>query len=228
MIYRADPNYTRLLLALPESGMGYQIIEAFKPGRNVPDQFVVYNSELIFDRDSSLHELKRQIVSEGLTRMFEKAEILQLSVPKLVERRSLREFRGLSESKKIEKSRYLGGKGADENPLENGTGVEIFIRLSSFDKDNRLDFINRRFIPGTFSTTVLDYSECKGHSDDPLDRYALPLNEKIKWTFYVKPHTNDQLQRGIVRPAFGHDGGGEEIYFESGTSQGSFIKKLTF
>jgi hypothetical protein len=228
MIYRADSNYTRLLMALPECGMGYQIIEAFIPGRNVRDQFIVYNSELIVDRDSDLVEIKRQIVSEGLTRIFEKAEIIQLSTPKLVERRLLREFRGVSQSKKAEKSRYLGGRGADENPMENATGVETFVRLSCFDKDNRIDFINRRFIPGTFSTTVLDYSECKGHSDDPLDRYVLPLDEKIKWAFYTKPYNNDQLQRGIIQPAFGRDGGGVEIYFETGTSNGTFIKKLSF
>ena len=59
--------------------------------------------------------------------------------------------------------------------------------------------------------------------NDPVDRYALPNDEEIKWSFYIKPKTVDILQRGIVQPAFDHAGGGIECYFIYGTSKETYL-----
>lgn len=64
--------------------------------------------------------------------------------------------------------------------------------------------------------------------DDPIDRYALPNDEIIKWAFYIQPKKDDILQRGIVQPAFGHDGGGLEVFFEYGTSEKSYFDKRPY
>ena len=99
----------------------------------------------------------------------------------------------------------------------------MFVRLSAYQNDRRIDFENKRLKPGTYPTTRCDYRVCVIYKDDPVDRYALPNDEKVKWAFYVQPKTKDTLQRGIVQPAFGHDGGGIEVYFAAGTSRDTFM-----
>ncbi len=225
MIYKADPNYARLLLALPESGMGYQIIEATRAGNSFKEQFVVYNSELIIDRDRRFQAYKIQLFSEGYTRIFNKADTIQLSTPILVERSLFLETRSLSDSKRKDKGRNSGGSGAVQNQKEYADGVTTYVRLSAYELDHRVDFSKKRFLPGTYATTLIDYNICKNTNDDPIDRYAIPNNEPISWAFHVKPVKTDQLQKGIVQPANNHDGGGVEIYFVDGTFVNTYFQK---
>ncbi len=92
----------------------------------------------------------------------------------------------------------------------------------------RIDSVNKKLKPGSFTTTEQDYKDCVATNDEPIDRYALPNDESIKWAFYIKPKTSDILQRGIVQPAFDHEGGGIEAYFENGTSNGTYYLKKTY
>lgn len=230
MIFKAYPSDQRQFLSLPETGMGYQIIEAKRYGKTFKDRFVVYNSELVIDLDSKFSDFKRQIITEGYSRILNKAESLPIetSTISLVARSQITEFRILTESKKKDKGRHSGGRGAADNPKEPADGKEIFVRLSAYENDKRIDFENKKLRPGTYTTTNSDYLACVRFSDDPIDRYALPNDEEIKWAFYVQPKTNDVLQRGIVQPAFGHDGGGIEIFFEDGTSNNTYLDKRPY
>ncbi len=137
-------------------------------------------------------------------------------------------MRVLTESKRKDKERQSGGKGATDNSGENADGKEMFVRLSAYENDKRIDFNNKKLKPGTYTTTKVDYLTCVRVADDPIDRYALPNDEEIKWSFYVQPKTNDFLQRGIVQPAFGHDGGGIEVYFENGTPNNTYLDKKSY
>lgn len=98
----------------------------------------------------------------------------------------------------------------------------MFVRLSAFDDDKRVDKINNRLRPGSFTTTFRDYETCRGLNDDPVERYALPNNDEIKFVFYIQPVAKDTLQRGRVQPANGKRGGGKEVYFANGTAIGTF------
>jgi hypothetical protein len=124
--------------------------------------------------------------------------------------------------------RYSGGQGALNNPKESAKGDEIFVRVSAFADDRRIDFVNKKLKPGSYTTTEQDYQDCVGTHDDPIDRYALPNDEPIVWAFYIKPKSTDILQRGIVQPAFGHKGGGIEAYFDAGTSNDTFLETRTY
>jgi hypothetical protein len=63
---------------------------------------------------------------------------------------------------------------------------------------------------------------CRTVSDDPVERYALPNEDEIKFVFYICQLKTDTVQRGIVQPANDKRGGGEEAYFSNGTSPGTF------
>ena len=230
MIFKAYTSDQRQFLSLPETGMGYQVIEAKRYGKTSKERFVVYNSELTIDLDSKFSEFKRQIITEGYSRILNKAEALPIETTtiSLVARSQITEFRILTESKKKDKGRHSGGRGAADNPKEPADGKEIFVRLSAYENDKRIDFENKKLRPGTYTTTNIDYLICVRLADDPIDRYALPNDEEIKWAFSVHPKTNDVLQRGIVQPAFEHDGGGIEAYFEYGTSNNTYLDKRPY
>ena len=230
MIYKAYSVDSNKLLSLPESGMGYQIIEGRLSGYDTIKKYIVYNSELIIDFDTNFLNNKNKIVVVGYESILKESEPLNLHTAsiRLVSKSSLVESRYLSNAKKEKTKRHSGGKGAIDSPKELADGEEYFVRISAYEDDKRIDFEKRKLKDGTYSTTLVDYFYCVRFNDDPIDRYALPNDEKINWVFFIQPKTNDSLQRGIVQPAFDHDGGGIEAYFENGTSEKTFILKKPY
>jgi hypothetical protein len=73
-----------------------------------------------------------------------------------------------------------------------------------------------------------DYLKCKKINDDPVERYALPSNDEIKFAFHIQPVKTDTLQRGTVQPANNKRGGGKEAYFDKGTASGTFLKQTAY
>lgn len=228
MIFKAQSNFSKTLLSLPESGMGYQIVDAKRLGSYTTSRYIVYNSELIIDYDKNFGLFKRQIVNEGYTKMFGQSDYIVLESPTLVNRSVLSNIRIFSESKMNTKGRHSGGSGAVDNPPIYASGTDIFVRLSAYSEDKRIDFVNMRLKEGTYTTTEADYLSCKINIDDPVDRYALPNDEKINWAFFVIPKSYDKYRPGIVQPANNHNGGGIETLFDKGTSDNTYIERKPY
>lgn len=228
MIYKIYKQDADTLLEQPETGMGYQIVRATQYNRSSYKRLVVYNTCLAIDLDDDFNANRKIIISEGYKVMLSKATELMLETDsiKVIPHSELKESVEFSGVKRILFKRHTGTAGATDSPKVNASGNENFVRLSAFEDDRRIDVINKKLKPGSFTTTEVDYRECFSSNDDAVDRYALPNNDKIEWAFYIRPKVNDQLQRGVVQPAFGHAGGGIEAYFENGTSNNTyFIKK---
>ncbi len=230
MIYKLYSLDALDLLSRPETGMGYQIISATQFRKTEVRKFVVYNSELAVDLDTNFQSNKRRIINEGFKNILNSSKelILDTKSINLLEQFSVRESKSLSASKRINNKRESGGKGAIDSPKENANGIEIFVRISAFEDDKRIDIENKKLKNGSYTTTEKDYNNCVSTDDDPVDRYALPNDGKIKWAFYIKPKTIDSLQRGIVQPLFNHEGGGIESYFENGTSNNTYFEKREY
>ncbi|MCH8902867.1 MAG: hypothetical protein IIA45_03010 [Bacteroidetes bacterium] len=228
MIYKAFPSLTELLVSKPETGMGYQVFDAVRKGRYTKVRFIVYNSELIIELNDNLDRYKLKILNEGYTKIFSQSEFINLEHPTLVMRNELSNLRLFSEGKMEDKGRHKGGTGAVDNDEIYSNGEDIFVRLSVYENDRRIDFINKKLIPGSYATTEDDYLTCKSFNDDPVDRYALPNDEEIEWAFYVQPKSHDKYHPGIVQPANGHNGGGVEALFDNGTSDHTYFKKTTY
>lgn len=226
MIYKAYDSDTEKFLSLPETGMGYQIVEAKQSGVTFKEKFVVYNGELIVDLDNRFPDFKKQIKLSSFPKVLNEAKPwpYETASISLVSKATLLEKRILSENKEQYKHRHRGGQGAKDNPKESANGSELFVRLSAYKNDHRVDFEKKKLKKGSYTTTDLDYKDCVKYSDDPVDRYALPNDAPIEWAFYIRPKMRDELQRGIVQPAFGHEGGGIEAYFENGTSNDTFLE----
>lgn len=228
MIYKAFSSFTESLLRQPETGMGYQLIEAKRIDKYSTQRFIVYNAELIVDLNNSFQENKRKILNEGYDRIFSKSDYLQLNLSSVIKRQELMSFRIFSESMMDDKGRSTGGSGSVDNEPVYANGEDIFVRLSAYENDRRIDFKNKCLLDGSYTTTMDDYLSCKNHNDDPVDRYALPNDEEIKWAFYIQPKSNDKYRPGIVQPANEHNGGGVEALFDYGTSNDTYQTKKSY
>ena len=219
MYYRLKAEQEQSLLRHPETGMGYQIVEATRTGSYTKERFLVLNSTIAIEMDFRQTEFVRKTIGEGIDVIAATANIFNLNIRNILNER---EFRNqLNEQDGDE-------KGAIENPVENANGTEVFVRLSAFRDDKRVDKTNKCLLPGSYSTTTDDYLKCKAIKDDPVERYALPSDEKIKWAFYIQPKREDTLQRGKVQPANGKRGGGKEVYFGKGTSAGTLLNETEY
>lgn len=230
MIYRAVYTAQNELRHLPETGMGYQVIEAMNKRYNIRERFVAYNSEILIEENSNFLAYKYKLFTEGYGRIQRDNSIntIDLSSIRLISKNEIVEARLFSSAKRTVKNRTSGGTGAKDNAKEYANGAEYFVRLSAYEEDKRIDSINKKLLEGSYTTTFEDYKECVVSNDDPIDRYALPNDESIKFAFYILPKNVDILQRGIVQPAFEHAGGGKEVYFENGTSNNTYIEKRNY
>lgn len=229
MIYQAIPDLTKRLLEMNESGMGYQLIQARKNESFRLEKFVIYNGQLIVDLDDNFEQNRTRILNEGFKNVFSASRGLNLNYLQLFSEKIGNGRQMFSESKKTNFQRHSGGQGAVQNSIEVvADGIKVYVRLSAFENDRRVDMINKCFLPGTYSTTETDYQTCRQTNDDPVDRYALPNNDAIEWVFKVKPKKGDKYKYGIVQPNFGHNGGGIEVLFTIGTSQNTLFSKARY
>jgi len=228
MIKRLPFSSSSNLLKMPETGIGYQIIDAVIEHRRRKERFLVYNTLLAVSFDERFFQQRRKIIREGYERTLNKASYISFESASLVNKSQLGISPRLMMEGKGDKGRHEGGNGATDNPKENADGKEIFVRISAYENDRRIDEKNKKLLPGSYTTTHNDYLTCLTYDDDPIDRYALPNDEDIEWAFYIQPERKDELQRGIVQPAFGHAGGGIEAFFEKGTSKNTYYNKKPY
>jgi hypothetical protein len=220
MYFKLSAAQENDLLLQPETGMGYQIVEASKAGSYSREKFLVLNSEIVIEMNRDESDNVRKVINEGIFSIKASADYITLNSVSVLNEKQFRSV--------VNESKNENERGAIDNPVENATGEETFVRLSAFDDDKRVDKINKRLRSGSYTTTMDDYLKCKSTNDDPVERYALPNNDKIKFSFYIQPKKTDTLQRGIVQKANGKRGGGKEAFFANGTSNGTFLKQTPY
>ncbi len=219
MIKKLRSSQVQELLSLPESGMGYQLIEAETGHFGQRSKYLVLNSQIVIDDTPQIFSEVRQVFKTGFRTMLNFAYTTELRNIRLVNNLSIYKTKSLSASMQT---------GAIHQPVEFADGTEIFTRLSAYEDDFRIDTVNKKLLPGSFSTTFADYKYCKTNNMNPVERYALPNDEPVKWAFHIQPSKTDPLQRGIVEPANDQEGGGIEAYFKNGTSVNTLMEKSEY
>lgn len=219
MIRKLRTSQVQDLLRLPESGMGYQLIEAETGFYGRRNKYLVLNSQMIIDDTPQILNEVKSVFKGGYRTMLFSASEVELKNIRLVENLSNYRVKAFSSSKQT---------GAIHQSIVFANGTEVFTRLSAYEDDFRVDTVNKKLVPGSFSTTFDDYQYCKNNNINPVERYALPNDEEIKWAFHIRPLKTDSLQRGIVEPANNQNGGGVEAYFEKGTSNNTILEKTAY
>jgi hypothetical protein len=218
MFYKLFLNQQEQLRSLPETGMGYQLIEARLRGEYSKKGFIVLNGELVVENDYLRKDNLREIFSKGFDVSVRNAQFKDLTGITLIH-----------ESRLFNAFEDAGDKSSARNSaVMYPDGKTYFVRLSTYEDDKRIDKKSNRLLPGSYTTTKADYEKCVNDKDDPVERYALPNEEKIEWAFHILPTVKDGYRYGVVQPEFGKRGGGEESFFENGTSFGTFKKQTSY
>ena len=206
-MFRLTQEETRSLIDQPESGMGYQVVEAlttdFKKKRGI-----VFNAELLaMDEDRQTDRLMlRKSASEALKAASSTAgRFRSLSVVRDQRTTVLLSMRA---------EKAAGASEAEKEKTKDGDG---FYRFSAFENDRRVT-ADRRLLPGSYATTEADGNRIKT-GKEAVERYALPNDDPASHRFTVKPEKDTTIQTGIVQPANGHQGGGVEVIFTAGTQK---------
>lgn len=219
MIFKLFPNQQEELKSMPETGMGYQLIQARFMGEYSSKELIVLNEELIVENNYLKKDYLKEIFSKGFDLSIRNAVYRELKEIKLIN--EIKSFNVFEDSGSQSNS-------AKENTDIYPDGKSYYVRLSAYEDDKRIDKKDNCILPGSFTTTKRDYEDCVKDGDDPVERYALPNEEKIEWAFHVLPHVKDGYKFGTVKPEFGKRGNGEECFFENGTSFGTFKKQTDY
>ena len=204
-MYHLSSEEMHSLLRQPESGMGYQIVDARTTDYRTK-RGVVFNSELL-----ALDEEKH---SDRLMLSKSYAQVLRTAKSTVGQFRSLtvvQDYRTTVLSKRQAKA----AGGANEASEEMSKEGEGFYRFSAFENDRRVTN-EKSLLPGAYATTEED-GDTVATGTEAIERYALPTTDPASYRFTIKPEKDTHLKKGIVEPANGHEGGGVEVIFTDGT-----------
>ena len=203
---------------LPETGMGFQLVEAMVMGTISP--LLVLNCE----RAINLHEIDltpgddpTAILRNGL-RVIETMKtqpvvtMFSAPQPRIIKLLSARI--GI-----IPKSLGAAAPAGPQIALPSSLVKHVllsanrtFFRFSAFNPDRRVDPLTGSFLPGTYAAT---------ESEVPfvptgfvaVGRFALPNNLPASYRYEIEAPVGTSVDFGTVAPAFGQSGGGVEAYF---------------
>lgn len=211
---RLDPNLKAQLLAQPESGMGYQVVEATTVDYKLK-RGVAYNAELLLFEDEPRLTLK----TTAFARLLNEAKSSAGEIKSLRVATHMASTSSAFALKETAVAHGKKGSPANDAPIEKTKETEAFKRFSAYEKDNRVR-PDGSLLPGTYATTEEDAKNVRT-GKEAVARYALPNPAPASNVFTIKPHKDTVIQRGIVEPANGQPGGGVEVIFTDGTQPGT-------
>jgi hypothetical protein len=208
------------LLAQPESGMGYQIVDVVlrdgkkRRGTAFNGEFLLYSGEPLSLLTSILEPSRRlQMLERKELGLGDKIAELNVIPNEAAASSRVRENSGTDTASP--------STGANEAPDEESEKDEQFKRFSAFLNDRRVTPAGG-LSPGTFATTAADAQQVKTGSDAVV-RYALPNPAPAVYVFTIDPPAKTLLKRGTAQPAYGQPGGGVEVIFVNGSPSNTVV-----
>ncbi len=220
-LWMLSEDTSQVLLALPETGMGFQFVEGLS--NSIRMQLLVFNSEIAYD----VTDL--QLSDEGSP-----ATILLNGTRLIQGMRSAVEVDGTLglSSITVAPPRVVGGGGPTAPPSGPASSVappsglvtsyplpasRMFYRFSAYNPDKRVNPSNGDFAAGTYATTDSDHPlATSGFA--AVGRYALPNVLSAFYRYQIEVPKGTNVTTGTVAPAFGQSGGGVEALFAAAVS----------
>ncbi len=203
-LYHISPQQATYFLSKPESGMGYQIL--INPQQN--EELLITNSEFISDFDQPHDEpvIVDFSVSKVQLKSFKNEDLSQLDNYQVKVNSRYKDKEVLTPI--ISRPFIYITRQGDE-----------FRRLSAFRNDRRI-LQNGSILPGTYGTSLSDLRVVPS-GIAAVGRYALPNRIAACYIYQIIPNPGTILCFGTVTPNYGLCGGGVEVYFPNGCSEGS-------
>lgn len=222
-MFALDKARSNDLLALPESGMGFQLI-AFVTDDARRHHGFAFNAEFVVGTDEPLSQLREHrrllLARVQLEAKTPGAIIRELS---LVDRHHLAFRRHFVSEARAHYGKAVGP--AKDAPIERTKLGDVFVRFSAFLDDRRIN-PDKSLKPGTYATTEADARHVLTGTQ-AVRRYALPNPDPAVHRFTLHPPQPADIQYGIVEPANNQPGGGVEVIFPSGTAAKTVIAHAT-
>ena len=210
---KLDSSLQIQLLKQPESGMGYQIVEAVTSDHKVK-RGTCYNAELLL-----FEEEPRAILRTSYKSLLAEAKIStgQITSLRVIASAALTSpIYVLREASAVHERR---GHPAKDAAVEKTKENEVFKRFTAYENDRRINS-DGSLLPGTYATTEEDAKNVKT-GKEAVARYALPNPKPASNVWTIRPRKDTLVQYGIVEPANGQPGGGVEVIFTTGTHAGT-------
>jgi hypothetical protein len=215
---KLNSTWQCLLLNQPESGMGYQIVEATTFDNKIK-RGVVYNAELLLFEE----EPRFRLLAATFQQLLEAAKVSKDEIKSLqvvTNAASPPPTFALREAVSSYGKKVAPAKDA---PIAKTRENEVFKRFTAYEKDHRITS-DGRLRPGTYATTEEDAKNAPT-GKAAVARHALPNPKPASYKWTIKPRKDTLIQYGIVEPAFGQPGGGVEVIFTKGTDPGTVETK---
>jgi hypothetical protein len=200
---RISSSHFALLLSLPETGMGYQNVEATTFNDKMK-RGVAFNAELLVFDDED----------RKLLRTLSLRKLVESAPTSAGEIRTLRVLPRLTITALSREAVVKAGPAKDAPEQKTKEG-EVFKRFVAFEKDNRLRD-DGSWRDGTYATTEEDAKNVKT-GKEAVARYALPNSKPASYVFTGRPKKDTVIQKGTVEPAYDQPGGGVEVFLKNGT-----------
>jgi len=209
---------TKSLMDLPETGMGFQLVEAVIWGNTTA--LLVLNSERAIDL-SEIELVPGKDPSAILRNGLHIIEIMKSGVVETIfAAPQPHSFRLLS-SRIAKMPTTTGAAAANSRQAALPSSLvkhvalsanRVFHRFSAFNPDRRIDPATGSFLPGTYAAP---------ESEVPfvptgfvvVGRFALPNNLPASYHYEIEAPSGTSVDFGTVAPSFGQAGGGVEAYF---------------
>lgn len=212
---RLSETLVRRMIALPESGMGYQTAET--DSVTGTRRGIVYNCELLlWERELRLPPEQGRY--EQMLKSAVRSDVEGIKSIRVVSAEEY--FARSAHDELMEKiKKRVCGKPAVESGQEETKEHDVFMRFTAYKDDRRITS-EKGLVPGTYATTEEDSRNVKTGAE-AVDRYALPDATPAKYRYKIDPLEGTPYRQGIVQPAFGRKGGGVEVLFDDGTDSGT-------
>lgn len=221
MMWNLGDDAITSLTMLPETGMGFQLVEAMVIGPITPTPLLVLNSEWAIDLrqiDLTPGDDPTAILRNGL-RVIETMRsqpivtMVSAPQPRIIRLLNAR----IGSIPKSAGAAAAGPKIALPSSLvkhDNLSKNRVFHRFSAFNPDRRVEPVTGSFLPGTYAAP---------ESEVPfvptgfvaVGRFALPNNLPASYHYEIEAPVGTSVDFGTVAPAFGQSGGGVEAYFSN-------------
>lgn len=207
MFLRLEDKFLNYLLSQPETGMGYQYVEAKSLFDYTEKAFVVNAELLIYEKEIKKYSLRDFGTYEKLLENADSSS-RYIKTLRVISILPVQSYVYLTESERKKQP-------AIQATLTYTIKDEVFKRFSAFKNDRRIT-ANKGLLPGAYATTEDDAKNARTGVEAVL-RYALPNDDPAINVFTIKPPDKTDMKRGIVQPEFGKPGGGVEVLFVKGS-----------
>jgi hypothetical protein len=217
MLISLSDESRRQLLALPETGPGFQLVSAIDHGQRRP--FLVLNA----DHALPMVDLPNYSGLAAAALMGRWINDALDSAMRLVMAPQLRDFELLAT--RVEDQASLNAPpislAASLSPPSSLvkttriTGTRRFHRFSPFNPDRRVHPVTGDFAPGTYACPESEVPFVPtGFA--AVGRFALPSSQPASYHYVIEAGAGTHVLFGTVAPAFGQAGGGVEALLPAG------------